>query len=403
MHGIFRGSFVTRVPVRRRKKLEVYGQELLSARSEKPGAEQRRQEPEAWNWKPHDPAGAKHAVGMGLWPGNGDCVQTNYAPGKHRQHVVLVFNTGWLTDGLLRWLEERDLPYFYLDFDELPVAGTVSLTTSLATPQIVRVGAAVLDLRDVAAVLWAVPNHATMQPRASAAAKLYVARWKQFLRDLRGMVRPDALWLCSHPLNGSQEWQNKWSETMLALRLGLHVPPAICTSDPEVAHAFVKAAPGRVFFREWSELGALVPLQFVPQDCTPADFARVRPSPCIFQHYVEKAFEVRAVRVGRRVFACKIDSQASPQAAVDWRVYDNANVAWSRIELPRPLVNKLLRFADALDLSYCSFDLIRGTDGLWYFLEANRPGATYWLLPFVGLDIPKELVLLIERRLSGLS
>ena len=63
-------------------------------------------------------------------------------------------------------------------------------------------------------------------------------------------------------------------------------------------------------------------------------------APCVFQRYVEKAYDVRAVVIGERIFACRIDSQASRKAEVDWRVYDNAKVAWQQMRL-RPKNRRL--------------------------------------------------------------
>ena len=204
-----------------------------------------------------------------------------------------------------------------------------------------------------------------------------------------------------HPLNGSQEWQNKFSELAIAKREGFAVPDTLCTNDPEQALAFVTESHGKVMFREYSRAAPLFPLVFVTGSPTLRDFKDVTAAPCVFQRYVEKEFEVRAVLVGDNIFACRIDSQASKAAAVDWRIYDNARVRWDRITLPKRVHNALLRIGKALDLTLGSFDLIKGTDGKYYFLEVNRPGATYWLLPFVGLDISKETVAYIARWLDG--
>lgn len=53
-----------------------------------------------------------------------------------------------------------------------------------------------------------------------------------------------------------------------------------------------------------------------------------------------------------------------------------------------------------LGLAWGSVDLVKGRDGAFYFLEVNRPGLTYWLLPFVGLDVPGEIARYLAKRLG---
>ena len=177
---------------------------------------------ETWSWTPHDPAGAQAS---GECPPYEHSIETNYRPSAERQDVVLVFPLGWTTRSLLREFEALDIAYFYLDFDEFTAQGTVDIEVSGA--HVLRVGDAAVDLRDVAAVVWAAPDHMFAEPTEGIASFLYIHRWRQLLRDLRGLLREGALWLPSHPLNGSPEWQNKLSELSLARREGLAVPDTL--------------------------------------------------------------------------------------------------------------------------------------------------------------------------------
>jgi len=117
---------------------------------------------------------------------------------------------------------------------------------------------------------------------------------------------------------------------------------------------------------------------------------------------IDKEYDVRAVVVGDRVFAVRIDSQASPleEARLDWRLYDNAHVRWERMDLPNNVKGSMLRLMRMLDLAWGTFDFIKGKDGVLYFLEVNRPGASGWLLPFVGIDVAAEVVTYLKRNLK---
>ncbi len=328
-----------------------------------------------------------------------NAVQTNYRPSRRRQKVVLVFEAGVESEGLIAALRARGLKYFFLDYLEFMDRGTVQMSVAGREPSALRLGPAWLLLRDVAAVIWkqplAVVNRVSTRP---AARHLYLHRWMQVLRDLVGVLPERTLWLPSHPLRGSNDWQEKLSELLYARRLGLKVPESICTNDPAAAAAFIRRHRGRVLFRDFSKTR----IRFRTAFANAADrrLQRLRNSPCVFQRYVEKEYDVRAVAIGGRVFACRIDSQASRAARVDWRVYDNEHVRWDRMRLPRRVERALLRLMKKIGIAWGSFDLVKGKDGSFYFLEVNRPGVTYWLLPFVGLDVPGEIARDLGKKLG---
>ena len=184
--------------------------------------------------------------------------------------------------------------------------------------------------------------------------------------------------------------------------MGLQVPETICTNDPKTALSFVEKCGGRAFFREFGIQPYLVAPAFVTSDDVRRKAKRIRHAPINLMQYIEKEFEVRAVVVGDKIFAARIDSQASPyeEARLDWRRNDHANVRWDKMKLPVALERKLLRMARALKLNFGSIDLIKGADGKYYYLEMNRPGNTVWLQWFVGLDIHAEVISYFKSALA---
>ena len=353
---------------------------------------------EHWNWMPHDPIAALLRPADTPQP-SPNAVQTNYRPSRRRQKVVLVFEAGVQSEGLIAALRSQGLKYFFLDYLEFMDRGTVQMSVASREPSALRLGPARLLLRDVAAVIWIQPLAVVSRiSRRPVARHLYLHRWMQVLRDLKGILPERTLWLPSHPLSGSNDWQEKLSELLYARRLGLKVPESICTNDPALAAAFIKRQRGRALFRDFSKTE--IRFRTVFAKATVRQLRRLRNSPCVFQRYVEKEYDVRAVAIGGRVFACRIDSQASRAAWVDWRIYDNKNVRWDRMRLPRRVERALLLLMRKLGIAWGSFDLVKGRDGSFYFLEVNRPGVTYWLLPFVGLDVPREIALYLKKKLG---
>lgn len=351
--------------------------------------------PAEWSWQPADPAGA--ALGTAPEPPN-EVARTNYRPGPGRQDVVLLLEAGVLSQGLIDAMRRHGLRYFYLDFLAFMRDGMVSLRSGPGSE--LRVGPACLRLDDVAAVVWTQPMALVSRTSTRRAARhLLEQRWMQVLRELRGACRPRTLWFPSHPLNGSNEWQDKLRECRLAVEAGFAVPETLLTNSPDEASAFVERWHGAVVFKEFSQAR----LRFRTSLIAPGDprLAQVRHSPCAFQQYVTKEYDVRAVVIGPRVFAVRIDSQASVRTRLDWRLYDNSRVRWERMRLPAAVERSMRRLMRTLDLAWASFDLVKARDGGFYFLEVNRPGASYWLGPFVGLDVPDEIGRELARRING--
>ncbi len=386
-----------------RRRRSSYGTESLCLSGRSSLARQRPVE--EWNWLPHDPEGALwRRTGPRLCP---HAVQTNYRPSRQQQQVVLVFEFNIQSEAFIQSLRENGLRFFYLDYLEFTRRGMIQIGVGAAEPDALRIGPARLLFRDVAAVIWNEPGKVREPGSAmnsvagkDVARRLFHYRWRQVLLDLKALLPEHVLWLPSDPLNGSPRWQNKLSELIYAERVGLRVPESICTNDPAVAKAFIKRHRGQVLFRDFSSRRHYL-FRTVFANPSAKSLRQLVNAPCVFQRYVEKEFDVRAVVVGDRVFACRINSQASPAARVDWRIYDDARVSWERMRLPREVERALLRLMKEIDMGWASVDLVKGLDGSYYFLEANRPGTTYWLLPFVGLDVPAEVCRYVSRKLRS--
>jgi glutathione synthase/RimK-type ligase-like ATP-grasp enzyme len=186
-----------------------------------------------------------------------------------------------------------------------------------------------------------------------------------------------------------------------ARRAGLAVPRTLTSTDPAALRAFAAehdavfkmlenyvdpARPGR----------ATVFVNRVRADQIDADATLV---PVTLQERLEKALEVRAVVVGRRVYAAAVRSQASPLARDDWR-RDGAGLidAWFPWTLPADVEAALLRLHDALGLTYGASDLVVTPEGRTVFLEVNPMGEFFWLEARLGFPILADLADVLAGR-----
>lgn len=359
----------------------VYGAEFIKKRRTR----RSRVKGSQWTWKPHDPVVAsKIGIADFRYP---HALYTNYTPSNKRQKIVLAFDMGAMSEGLVYWLKRYKMKFFHIDYEQfIANQGKLTLSNSEDSGSALLFGPARLQLDDVAAVLWSPPDIRIFQASRSVEyANVFLSRWQQVLRELGGVLRR-AVWLPGPPMIGAQEYQNKFSEYLYAQDLGLRVPDCVFTNEPAIARAFMAKWKGQVLFRDFSKLQGLFKIGFAS-----SDLSHLPKAPCIFQQYVEKEYEIRAVVVGEKVFACRINSQDSARTRLDWRGGE-ALVKWDRIELPKTLQRRLVALVRRLGLTFSSIDLVKSTDGRHYFLEANRPGACYWLKPYAGLDIAKEMV-----------
>jgi glutathione synthase/RimK-type ligase-like ATP-grasp enzyme len=121
-------------------------------------------------------------------------------------------------------------------------------------------------------------------------------------------------------------------------------------------------------------------------------------APAVFQEYVRKQREIRAVVIGSQVFAASVDSQAIPAARHDVR----GAVAKARYEpcdLPAQVRGALLEMVRGLGLRFCSADLVLTPDGRHVFLDLNPNGQFLWLELEAGLPLSAAMADLLAAGL----
>ena len=103
--------------------------------------------------------------------------------------------------------------------------------------------------------------------------------------------------------------------------------------------------------------------------------------PMIFQPYIEKDYELRIVYIDGEYFTGKINNSKN----TDWRIVRD-DYFWSAYQLPRNIENYLTLMMNEMGLCFGAIDMIKGTDGEYYFLEVNPQGE--WGMLQKELDFP---------------
>jgi len=174
-----------------------------------------------------------------------------------------------------------------------------------------------------------------------------------------------------------------------ARKAGLATPATLLSNDPARAAAFVEALGETecaikplVAVRADDPAGARLPLTTTLPKGQPLDSVALAPT--TFQPYIDKAFELRCVVMGERIFAAKLDSQADEVTRKDWRAGD---LKHETFDLPAHVEAALHRLVRSFDINFASIDLIVTPAGEFVFLDLNPNGQWLWLELELGLPL----------------
>jgi glutathione synthase/RimK-type ligase-like ATP-grasp enzyme len=123
--------------------------------------------------------------------------------------------------------------------------------------------------------------------------------------------------------------------------------------------------------------------------------ASVALAPTIFQPYVPKAFELRCVVIGDRIFCAKMDSQADEATRTDWRAGQPDHEIFV---LPEQVEASIRRLMASFELNFASLDMIVTPDGEFVFLELNPNGQWLWLELELGLPLVASMADLLTTK-----
>jgi glutathione synthase/RimK-type ligase-like ATP-grasp enzyme len=199
------------------------------------------------------------------------------------------------------------------------------------------------------------------------------------------------LWV-SHPFK-LRRGEVKALQLAEASKAGLKVPHTLISNDPAQATTFVDALGDAecaikplMAVGVTDEHGYRLPLTTtLPPGHS---LESVALAPTMLQPYVDKAFELRCVVIGERIFSAKMDSQADEKSRIDWRGGDPEHEIF---DLPEPVEASIHRLMDSFALNFASLDMIVTPEGEFVFLELNPNGQWLWLELELGLPLVESM------------
>lgn len=200
-------------------------------------------------------------------------------------------------------------------------------------------------------------------------------------------------WL-SHPKH-VYEAENKIFQIKTAQSIGFRVPDSLITNSHSKLISFFDKHKNNIIIKPIRQGRIKQKDGFKTIFTNKIDLAKIKKirdfdlTPCIFQEYVEKEYEIRVTVIGEKVFSAKVNSQAKEKTKIDWR---KEKIPFEPYKLPSSISDKCLEITKKLNLSFSAIDLIKRPDGEYVFLENNPNGQWAWLEMEAGLKISDEII-----------
>lgn len=225
------------------------------------------------------------------------------------------------------------------------------------------------------------------------AERLYLLGDYEALLDNIYAVLDAKKWL-SHPKDVYQA-ENKIYQLKIAKELGFRMPDTLITNQHSILRNFIDKHKENIIvkpirqgrIREQNGFKSIFTNKI--NSNTIKELENYNLTPCIFQEYIEKEYELRITVVGNKIFSAKVDSQKLEETKIDWR---KKKIPFEPYLLPSEISEKCLALTQKLNLSFGAIDIIRNKNGEYVFLEINPNGQWAWLETEAGLKISDEII-----------
>ncbi|WP_340077270.1 grasp-with-spasm system ATP-grasp peptide maturase [Leptobacterium sp. I13] len=165
----------------------------------------------------------------------------------------------------------------------------------------------------------------------------------------------------------------------MASQYGLNIPDSIITSEKKELNRFFEKHHSSIITKSINEGKHIEHLSktyaFYTHKITSLKNVQGKFSPSLFQEYIEKEYELRIFFLDNKFYPMVIYSQNNEKTKIDFRNYDFENP--NRVgcyKLPVHIEKKLLTLMNTIGLNTGSIDMIKSTNGKYYFLEINPSG-----------------------------
>lgn len=189
--------------------------------------------------------------------------------------------------------------------------------------------------------------------------------------------------------------ENKLYQLSAAKELGFSLPDTLVTNNHSELFAFIKKHDNNVILKpinqgriDFGNFNKLIYTNKLKHEHI-EQLKEYNLTPCIYQQYIDKLYEVRVTVVDSKVFAAKVDSQSTTDTKIDWR---KQKLKFTSYILPKEIEVKCISLLKSLNISFGAIDLIKSINNEYYFLEINPNGQWAWIEIDTGLNISEAII-----------
>lgn len=300
-----------------------------------------------------------------------------------KQVLIISSSEDSETQSICRHLRQMDCPFFLLYTDRLHNGFAISCNPAIGFFELkhLKTGQTITE-QDVAVVWW------VRHQMPANTHQLYEAHLRDFIDDefygaLVSVLSclPNNITIINDPV---KQYMAGWKpyQQRVAASVGFRLPQQLISNQGK---AFLKTS--------WHQSAVYKPIfnsQYIHHN-KKKYFATVREinqqmlseirngtltlQVHHFQEKIEVAEEYRVTVFGNTVAAFKIEGAQG----FDWRLYLN-DLRYTSVE-PFYLSRLCLEYNQQMQIQFGCFDIIRGTDDQYYFIECNSPGYFLFLDP----------------------
>jgi len=313
--------------------------------------------------------------------------------------LVVTNKSDLACDYLILRLKERGIRFVRLNTEDFGLAFQIDISFDGGPKcRLTFEDGQTLGSEEITGVYFRQPRAPAVPDGTADTDRLFVQR--ELKETLRGLWRliDAGKWL-NHPRN---LWlaSNKLEQLAVAGRLGFRIPETCVSMSATRVRAFYDEHGGRIICKAvkngFSHDDDTVTLAMTRR-VDPAfieNFDGYAAVPMIYQREIVKAYDVRVTLIGDQLFPVAIHSQEREDTEVDWRLWDVSafDLRHEQIELPQDVAAYCCAIARHFNLGFAAIDLVRGTDGLFYFLEVNPNGQWAWIEQKTGYPIRDAII-----------
>lgn len=316
--------------------------------------------------------------------------------------LVITNQTDITSDFIIKRFRERNIPFYRLNTETIGRFVEVVFNFESGEHLIIDTVADVtINLLTITGVYYRRPEINQKYDELSSGEQDFIAAELAYTLEALYKILGGAFWISN--VQAIRNAENKMYQLMVANQVGLKVPAALVTNNPEAALAFfVKHDRSCIIKPIKSGLvqGKNEGVIFTSKvELTEGNVDRIKSCPVYLQPLIEKEADIRVTVVGEKIFSAKIHSQEATDSEIDWR-RANRLLHHSTTDLPKKIEDQCVQLVKLLGLNYGAIDFILDKSDNYIFLEINPNGQWAWIENRLNLNISYAISELFEQNLA---